>query len=179
MTIISAGSASCHFNKIILPLVCNMDSLQHTRSNQLSPLSQEHHDGMLFINRIREGLCRVSIDRLNRYTRWYWKNHIRPHFYHEENILLSYMPADHPLAVKLLEDHTYIRDLILSLDHEADEQYFKALCDLIDTHIRFEEQEVFTYLEQRLSQQELNKIYAQLADRPLAAEEWTDSFWIR
>ena len=61
-----------------------MDTQQHTRSRQLAPLSREHEDGMLFITRIREGLGKYSIERLSHYTRWYWKNHIRPHFFHEE-----------------------------------------------------------------------------------------------
>ena len=91
--------------------------------------------------------------------------------------MLPYMPANHPWAIKLQEDHAYIRDLILSLDHEADQQSFIMLCDIIDTHILFEEQQVFGYLEQNLSQQELNKIYTELENHPLANEEWTDRFW--
>ena len=154
-----------------------MTTLQHNRSHQLIPLSQEHSDGMLFITRLRNGLGKISSERLTRYTGWYWKNHIRPHFYQEERILLPYMPTDHPWAIKLQEDHAYIRDLILSLDHEADTQSFRSLCDLIDAHIRFEEEKVFAYLEQHLSEKDLNKIYGELEEHPVAAEEWQDHFW--
>jgi hypothetical protein len=87
------------------------------------------------------------------------------------------MPADHPLAIKLKEDHAYIRDLILSLDHEAEPQNFKALCDLLDTHILFEEQQLFTYLEETLTEKELNMIHEQLEVHPVAGEEWEDVFW--
>src|SRR5688572_25988917 len=113
MTIISETYGPCHFIKIDIHLACVMDIQQPIRSYQLKPLSQEHRDGMLYINRLREGLGRISIERLNQYTRWYWKNHIRPHFFQEERILLPFMPADHPLSVKLLDDHAYIRHLIL------------------------------------------------------------------
>ena len=154
-----------------------MDTQQHTRSRQLAPLSREHEDGMLFISRIREGIGKYSIERLRRYTGWYWKNHIRPHFFHEEKILLPYMPADHPWAKKLKEDHAYIRDLVLSLDQDAHTQAFKSLCDLIDTHIRFEEEQLFTYLEQNLTEEELDEIYTELEKKPVDAEEWSDTFW--
>jgi hemerythrin-like domain-containing protein len=147
------------------------------RSSQLTPLSKEHRDGMLFVTRIRQALDRVSIERLRNYTLWYWKNHIRPHFYQEERILLPYIPADHTLAVKLKDDHAYIRDLILSLDLEADKQSFKSLCDLLDAHIRFEEQHVFGYLEQQLTEIELDTIHGQLEQHPVIAEEWKDVFW--
>jgi hemerythrin-like domain-containing protein len=148
-----------------------------TRSSQLTPLSAEHREGMLFLNRIREALDQVSIERLRSYTLWYWKNHIKPHFYQEEKILLPYMPADHPLALKLQDDHAYIRDLILSLDQDADKQSFRSLCDLLDSHIRFEEREVFSYLEQNLSENQLNTIHTQLETHPVTAEEWKDLFW--
>jgi hemerythrin-like domain-containing protein len=154
-----------------------MDTKLTTRSLQLTPLSREHKDGMLFVSRIRQALAKTSIERLRNYTLWYWKNHIRPHFFQEEKILLPYMPAAHALAVKLKDDHAYIRDLILSLDQEAEQQSFRALCDLIDAHIRFEEQQVFGYLEQHLTEEELNSIYVQLEGHPVAAEEWSDPFW--
>ena len=87
------------------------------------------------------------------------------------------MPADHPWAKKLKEDHAYIRDLVLSLDQDAHTQAFKSLCDLIDTHIRFEEEQLFTYLEQNLTEEELDEIYTELEKKPVDAEEWSDAFW--
>ena len=169
--------ASCHYKKEQFEIACIMNNQHHTRTPQLVPLSKEHQDGMNFLNRLREGIDKVSITRLCNYTRWFWKNHIRPHFFQEEKILLPYMPSDHPLAIKLKEDHAYIRDLILSLDHEAEPQSFKALCDLLDTHIRFEEQELFSYLEDTLTVEELNMIHEQLEVHPVVAEEWEDVFW--
>ena len=150
---------------------------KQTRSSQLLPLSAEHRDGMLFVTRIRQALGQVSGERLRNYTLWYWKNHIRPHFFQEEKILLPYMPVDHSMALKLQDDHAYIRDLILSLDQEVDKQSLKSLCDLLDAHIRFEERDVFAYLEQNLSEKQLNTIYEQLETHPVAAEEWKDVFW--
>ena len=102
---------------------------------------------------------------------------MRPHFFQEEKILLPYLPVNHPWAIKLLEDHANIRDLILSLDRLADLQSFKTLCNIIETHIRFEERQVFTYLEQILPGKELNNIYTQLKVHPVSTDEWKDVFW--
>ncbi|HSU29119.1 MAG TPA: hemerythrin domain-containing protein [Chitinophagaceae bacterium] len=147
------------------------------RSPQLTALSKEHHDGLLFVRRLRQGLINaISPDRLLSYTLWYWQHHIKPHFFQEEKILLPYMP-DHPLGQQLKDEHEYIRELILSLDKEADNQDFTSLCDLIERHIRFEERQVFVYLEAKLSTEELNKVQQTLTEHPVSGEVWEDEFW--
>lgn len=149
------------------------------RSQQLAPLSREHEEGMAFVNRIRQGLKMkdLSLQRLRSYTCWYWKNHIRPHFFQEEKILMPFLPNHLDLGMKMKEDHGFIRDVVISLDHDSDRTLFEALCALITTHIAFEEKQVFAYLEQQLSESELNTILAQLNDHPVGSEEWPDKFW--
>lgn len=154
-----------------------MNTKQANRTQQLKPLSQEHVDGAIFINRLRQGINKVAPERLRAYALWYWKNHIRPHFYQEEKILLPHMPAEHEWAKKLKEDHAYIRDLVLSLDQHADKQSFIALCDLIDEHVRFEERDLFTFIEKSLPESELNAISEQLSRHPVEADDWNDKFW--
>lgn len=149
------------------------------RSPQLAPLSKEHKEGLEYLSRIRRGLASSSPEQLLQYIRWYWKNHIKPHFFQEERILLPYLPANHPLAQKLTEEHAYIRDLILSLDRNADKHEFKLLCDLIEKHIAFEERELFTYLEETLAAIELARIQEQLDLHPVphGMGEWNDHPW--
>ncbi len=54
------------------------------------------------------------------------------------------------------------------------------LADTITAHIRFEERELFNYLEQILSKDELDKVFLQLEAHPVAAdEEWKDEFWVK
>jgi hemerythrin-like domain-containing protein len=150
------------------------------RSIQLQPLSREHHEGLLFVWKIRQGLDNhTSNERLEAYTRWYWKYHIKPHFFQEEKVLLPLVPALHPLALQLKEDHDYISELILTIDKEADRHDFKSLSNLIETHIRFEEREFFQYLEEHLSEGELAQIYTELEKHPVSYEEkWKDEFWL-
>lgn len=144
---------------------------------QLAILSQEHKEGMEFVDRLRYGLCYTSLDRVRSYACWYWKNHIRPHFFQEEKILLPYLPADHPLAKRMKEDHEQIRDLVVTLDHDCHPHSIKVLADVIVSHIRFEEIKFFTYLEEKLSENDLNNIYIALRDHPVPGESWKDMFW--
>ena len=76
------------------------------RSVQLQPLSREHHDGLLFVWKIKQGLeNRTSSEKLKDYTGWYWRNHIKPHFFQEEKVLLPFIPEGHPMAVQLKKEH--------------------------------------------------------------------------
>ena len=151
------------------------------RSQQLAPLSREHHDGLLFAWKIKQGIENKStLEVMRNYTLWFWRYHIKPHFFQEEKILLPTMAADHPLAVKLQEDHEHIRELILGLDAEADKRTFIILCDLLNAHIRFEERELFAYLEKILTAEQLDNIFVQLEKHPVHCEqEWKDEFWVK
>ncbi len=150
------------------------------RSKELAPLSREHHDGLLYVWKIREGLKNgASISKLKAYSIWYWKQHIKPHFFQEEKILLPHMPANNELANRLQREHENIRELILNLDQEADKTTFIQLCDLINDHIRFEERQVFPFLEETLPTEELSNIFLELEQHPLSCEEWKDDFWVK
>lgn len=151
------------------------------RSIQLQPLSREHHDGLLFVWKIRQGLeKRISLENLKEYAGWYWRHHIKPHFFQEEKILIPYMPVDHHLALQLKREHEYIRELILSIDREPDKYDFISLANLLESHIRFEERELFNYLEELLTAQQLEEVFEKLEKHPVSCkEEWKDEFWVK
>jgi hemerythrin-like domain-containing protein len=150
------------------------------RSVQLAPLSREHHDGLLFAWKIKQGLEKnASIDTMRKYTLWYWKHHIKPHFYQEEKILIPYLPEGNPMGIRLKDEHSHIRELIIEIDAEADKRHLQLLCDLITQHIRFEERELFVYLEELLKPDQLDQVLKELEEHPLGMEEWKDEFWIK
>jgi hemerythrin-like domain-containing protein len=151
------------------------------RSPQLAPLSREHHDGLLFAWKIKQGIeNKAPLEAMRNYALWYWRHHIKPHFFQEEKILIPRMPAGHPMAIKLQEDHDHIRELILGLDDESDKRTLVILSDLLNTHIRFEERELFVYLENNLSPELLESIFIQLEKHPVHCEqEWKDEFWVK
>ncbi len=147
----------------------------------MQPLSREHHDGLLFVWKLRQGLSHhVDTGRLRDFTAWYWKNHIKAHFFQEEKVLLPFMPAAHPLVLQLKKDHAYIRELVLTIDKDPANYDFVSLANHLEQHIRFEERELFHYLEENLSQEQLTGIYEELEKHPVSCTtEWKDEFWIR
>ena len=150
------------------------------RSKELAPLSREHHDGLLFAWKIKRGLANgTSIETLCNYTRWFWSNHIKPHFKDEEKVLVKFLPGDNALVEQMFKEHAQIRDLVISLDKEPDSNSLQLLAEVINDHIRFEERELFSYAEKTLSPEQLNEIYNELPDELQCDTEWKDEFWLR
>jgi len=150
------------------------------RSKELAPLSREHHDGLLFAWKIKQGLANgTPIETLCNYTRWFWSNHIKTHFKDEETVLVKFLPADNPLVLQMFNEHAQIRDLIISLDKEPGSGSLQLLADFVNKHIRFEERELFGYAEKTLTQEQLEEIYKELPHDLHCDTEWEDEFWVR
>ena len=155
------------------------------RSKELAPLSREHHEGLLFAWKIKQGLANgTPVETLCNYTRWFWSNHIKPHFKDEEKVLIKFLPADDPLVSQMFNEHAQIRDLVISLDNEPDSNSLQILADFINNHIRFEERKLFPYAEKVLTPEQLNEIYNDLphdlhCDTDPIAIGWKDEFWVK
>jgi len=150
------------------------------RSKELAPLSREHHDGLLFAWKIKQGLTNgTSIETLCNYTRWFWSNHIKPHFKEEEKVLVKFLPEDNALVKQMFREHAQIRDLVISLDKEPDLSSLQLLAEFVNNHIRFEERQLFPYAEQTLTPEQLNEIYKELPNELQCDTQWKDEFWVR
>jgi hemerythrin-like domain-containing protein len=150
------------------------------RSKELAPLSREHHDGLLFAWKIKQGLANsTSLETLCSYTRWFWSNHIKPHFNDEEKVLVKFLPAENPLVRQMFEEHAQIRDLVLSLDKEPNKNSLQLLAEVINNHIRFEERKLFAYAEETLTPEQLAEIFKDLPVEHQCDIEWKDEFWVK
>jgi hemerythrin-like domain-containing protein len=155
------------------------------RSKELAPLSREHHDGLLFVWKIRQGLANnTSVETLRNFTLWFWTNHIKPHFKEEEKVLVKFLPIDNPLVQQMINEHEQIRDIIVSLDQRPTTSSFELLAEFLNKHIRFEERQLFAYAEEVLSPEQLNLVYLELAHEPhckidAPGTAWKDEFWVK
>ena len=150
------------------------------RSKELAPLSREHHDGLLFAWKIKQGCANgTPIETLCNYTRWFWANHIKPHFRDEEKVLVKFLPTDNALVQQMLKEHAQIRDLVISLDREPDSNSLQLLAEFINNHIRFEERQLFAYAEENLTPEQLDEIYKDLPQELQCNTEWKDEFWVK
>src|SRR5262245_61641594 len=131
------------------------------RCPALQPLSREHHEGLLFVWKIRQGLKNgTDTERLADFVRWYWRNHIRPHFFQEEKILMPLLPGN-PLVIKMKDEHDQIRELVIDIDKNPARHDLQRIADLVDRHIRFEERELFQCLEESVSENEWSSVHEQ------------------
>jgi hypothetical protein len=149
------------------------------RSEHLVRLSREHHSGLLFCWKIRQGLKKnASTERIKKYVAFFWQHDLAAHFREEEDILFA-LKKDSDKVQKALQEHVEIKSLIDSIakSNSPEASLLLFLADAVDNHIRYEERELFPHLEKGLTEEQLIKIGEQLNAAPAAAENYTDVFW--
>ena len=145
------------------------------RHESLKPFSREHHQGLLLGWKIRKGLKKgVSVERIKKYNDWFFENHLKPHFADEEKYIFPILGDDHELIKKALTEHRRLtrlfaeeNDLEKTLNHIEEE---------LDRHIRFEERELFGFIQQQATPAELDKI-EELHDELGFVENSADIYW--
>ncbi len=150
------------------------------RSEHIIQLSREHHFSLLFCWKVRKGIKReIDADRIVRYIRYFWKEHLLPHF-SEENILFSHV--DDSMVQRAYAEHQEINNLVKRLDTVGPEEKQKLIveiADLVDNHVRFEERKLFPHLEAAIDESELSKIGKKLFEaQPHPLQDiYKDEFW--
>lgn len=154
------------------------------RSVEIMPLSREHHFSLLFSWKILQGLKNnTTTERMADYVAYFWENNLRLHFKQEEVALFCHFPDD-DLVKRALAEHQTMRQLIQSLgDNRSVEtecrQELEDLAQLIKSHVRMEERELFPTLEKRLSGEALKQAGVVLHDMcdTSSDDDYTDEFW--
>jgi hemerythrin-like domain-containing protein len=150
------------------------------RSPQLTPLSREHHEGLLFGWKIKQGLKNgTDINTIGRFVQWFWVSHLQEHFRLEEQVLAAYMPAGDLMVDRMINEHQEIEALIHINENIVDEANLLNIADAIANHIRFEEREFFPHAESTISLENLDKIYEHLSIEKALTGNWRDEFWVK
>jgi len=151
------------------------------RSGYLVPFSRDHHAGLLFCWKIKEGLKKgASSDRIANYVRFFWEEHLREHFQEEEILLFNQQDAE--LARRGKAEHVTLEKLFrMILEGRLEGPNYLAFAEQLTAHIRFEERELFPYLEKTLAMPVLTAIrdiLIRLHIRPFE-DFYPDEFWIK
>lgn len=151
------------------------------RHESIVVFSRDHHFGLLFCWKIRQGLKKnVAPERIQPYINYFWESHLRQHFEEEEKFLFS--AAKGALTQQAIHEHKEIEAVVAKahIRTAITAEELSAIADMVDSHIRFEERVLFPQIEKTLTEAELEqineqlKVHHQLPDK----EDYHDEFWL-
>lgn len=138
------------------------------RSEQLAPLSRDHHVALEVALRLRRADPSTVADAVAGFGT-YWQEHGAAHFEQEERAVLPLLPDDdaalQAAAARVRDEHRELHELArTALADPTDVQEAAALGELLHAHVRFEERELFPLIEDRLDPDALDRVGAALHD---------------
>ncbi|AMM52585.1 hypothetical protein TH61_17295 [Rufibacter sp. DG15C] len=152
------------------------------RAKSLVPLSREHHFGLLFCWKLRQGLkLNTQLEVMRAYVRYFWDTVLKSHCLEEEWLLARLLPQDHEVLQRLKEEHRLIEELIRLIQEGSpkNKELFKVLEKDLTDHIRWEERELFPHLQALVPADEL-ELATKVLDHQHAPREdaFSPEFWI-
>lgn len=147
------------------------------RNENLVPLSRDHHFGLLCCWKIRQGIKKeVSYERIKNYINYYWEKNLHNHFKTEDDVLPEL--SNEGLQKQMEKEHREISRLIGSINQSNNQQLLSDFADALYKHIRFEERSVFPYLEEHLSDEQMDTIGLELSQHHHKEDDdYEDEFW--
>jgi hemerythrin-like domain-containing protein len=144
------------------------------RYQSLQSLSHEHHDALLLCWKIRTAFTNnIPVERVKKYSDWFYQNHVLPHFSIEEKSLYPVL-GNNELVKKAIQEHRRLSQLFES--KEDVQKTLLIIANELETHIRFEERVLFGEIQKAVKEDELDKInLGHAAGEPI--KEWADKFW--
>lgn len=149
------------------------------RSDQLKILSRDHHIGLLFAWKIKEGLRKnVKPQRLKNYVNFFFDNHLIIHFRDEEVLLFNRF--DELVCIQAKKEHQQLLNQLESINSAGPDNLdvYIQLIKILNDHIRFEERVVFPHLEEIIPLSTLNLVNDFLEkDSHRLGDDYSDEFW--
>jgi hemerythrin-like domain-containing protein len=133
------------------------------RSDALSPLSRQHHQGLAAALKLKRADAAAAAEARAAFV-GFWEREGRDHFRIEEELLLPayarHGEHDHPAVVRVLVEHVDLRrrgeDVAAAADPDPDELH--ELGERLERHIRHEERVLFPLIEAALPTDELARL---------------------
>ncbi len=150
------------------------------RNAAIAEFSRDHHFALLLVWKIRDGLKNsIQPERISKYVLHFFETELMPHFKGEEELLYCKIPSDNNLRIQAEAEHKTIYQMVRDIKQkQTDKNQLQIFADTLEKHIRFEERQLFNYLQDNISETELSKIEAALKTREHEPETvWTDVFW--
>ena len=146
------------------------------------PLSKDHHFGLMLCWKIRTGLGKsVSPERIAAYVNYFFQDHLNKHFEEEEKYIFTLVGEEDEKRATAEQQHYKLRELVAqsSLNSENLSQILQKLEKDLESHIRFEERDLFPYLQNKVPEPELEKLKQVIEEiHTMEPEVWEDQFWL-
>ena len=137
------------------------------RSEALTPLSHQHHQGLFVALQLKRATPETAIDARTAFLDFFERDGAS-HFRAEEEVLLPayarHSEFDHPAIVRVLTEHVDLRRRGQDLEAQRapDPAELRELGERLESHIRHEERVLFPMIEQALPAEELKRLGAGL-----------------
>lgn len=151
------------------------------RHQALVSLSRDHHFGLLLVWKIKQGLANAIVaDRISDYVLYFFDTDLQHHFKEEEQMLFPMLANDNALRKQAENEHAVMYEMIDRLRHDkTNERLLLQFSEMLKKHIRFEERELFSYMQETFSEWEL-ETFARHEEIPGRDTDtgWPDVFWV-
>jgi hemerythrin-like domain-containing protein len=137
------------------------------RSEQLQPLSRQHHNGLLFCLLLKKGIAKeADLEVIKEFIQSFWYKDLDHHFKLEEIYLAPLQDQYHRLQVpvqRMMNEHYELKNIINENSIAISYNSIEELRNKLEAHIRFEERELFPLIESIISEQQRLSIGAILS----------------
>lgn len=144
------------------------------RHESLMPLSREHHDGLIAAQLIKKGAANykgmpTDFKGKSEYIVQFYYQHLIPHFEDEEERLFPLISNIENeidfLIEEIIREHVEIKNYIKAVEeNNHTEETLNELGTLLENHIRKEERILFELIQNKLTEDKLQKIKKVLAE---------------
>lgn len=132
------------------------------RSEALQPLSRQHHNGLLFCLLLQKGVKKnADTNVMREFIQSFWYKDLQHHFELEETYLdplKSRYPALTAGLQRMINEHYDLKNIINEISLNPTYECIDELRLKLDAHIRYEERELFSLIEQTITAQQKHAI---------------------
>lgn len=150
------------------------------RSPELTPLSRDHHNGLLTGWKIKAGLRNnTDLKRIAAFVSASYSQELKEHFNQEEQHIFNLLPDGDSMVKTALLQHEQLKMLVVRIENSPEISLLEEFAELLTVHIRFEERELFPFIEQNAPVEmfsQAGEMIAKLHEHQ-SCMVWTDEFW--
>ncbi len=153
------------------------------REEQLQPLSHQHHNGLMAVLLLKKGVEKQAATTvMDDFILSVWNTELRNHFIKEEVYLHPHVLQISSLMEKyeqMKTEHHQIRHVVDAIRNGGSgTALITEFYTLLEKHIRFEERELFPFIEEQIQPEQLHELGRNLQQlESKACSDYPVKFW--